>query len=220
MSSELPPADRRLTHRRAFLGTSMGALVALTSCAGSSKKIELTGTELDGRAAPDFTLTDQHGEVIRLSAMQGSPVALAFIFTTCPDVCPAIAAQFRAAWDELAPDLQKSVRFLGVTVDPETDTSDVLLAFGKRFELEETGVWHGLRGSRVELETVWQAYGIDVAGIDAEVGAHQGETHGQATIRHTDAIYLIDPQGKQRVFLRSSADPADLASDLRSLATE
>ncbi len=213
---------RRLqpTNRRAFLGMSLGALVTLASCGGASKKIELTGTELDGRAAPDFTLTDQHGATVRLSEMQGSAVALAFIFTTCPDVCPAIAAQLRAAWDELDPDIQESVRFLGVTVDPETDSPAVLLAFGERFALEETGAWHGLSGSRTELETIWQSYGIDVLGVNAEVDAHQGASHAQALIRHTDAIYLIDPKGKQRVFLRSSADPADLAADLRALITE
>ena len=59
-----------------------------------------------GEIAPDFTLTDQHGETVRLSDMQGAAVALAFIFTTCPDVCPAIAAQLRAAWDELEPALE------------------------------------------------------------------------------------------------------------------
>lgn len=215
-------AARRCTpsSRRAFLGLSLGALVTLTRCGGSAKSTDLSGTELDGKTSPDFSLTDQHGEVVRLADLKGKAVALSFIFTTCPDVCPAIAAQMRAAWDELDEETRQKVQFLGVTVDPETDNAEVLLEFGKRFDLEETGVWHGLRGSRAELETVWASYGIDVLEVQKEVDAHQGGAHAQATIRHTDAIYVIDPEGKQRALLRSSADPADLARDLEALVNE
>jgi cytochrome oxidase Cu insertion factor (SCO1/SenC/PrrC family) len=38
-----------------------------------------------------------------------------------------------------------------------------------------------------------------------------------STLAHTDAIYLIDPQGRERVLLRSDLDPAALARDLSLL---
>lgn len=211
-----PARWRQLCSRRAILGASGLGVLALAGCGGGSK-VELKGTKLDGDPAPDFVLTDQHGSVMRLSDQRGSALALAFIFTSCPDVCPAIAAQMRAAWDQLDANEQQSVRLLGVTVDPETDTPAMLLAFGERFELEATGVWHGLSGTRDELEQIWQAYGIDVTGVNAEVRAHQGGG-SMTTIRHTDAIYVIDPDQRLRAFLRSSADPADLAADLRTLS--
>ena len=43
--------------------------------------------------APDFTLFDPTGEPVKLSEHQGKVVLLAFVFTTCPGVCPLISRQ-------------------------------------------------------------------------------------------------------------------------------
>ena len=40
--------------------------------------------------------------------------------------------------------------------------------------------------------------------------------YGDAAM-HTDAIYLIDREGRQRALLRSDFDPAELTAALRSL---
>jgi cytochrome oxidase Cu insertion factor (SCO1/SenC/PrrC family) len=46
------------------------------------------------------------------------------------------------------------------------------------------------------------------AGYNAEAGGGFG---------HTDAIYLIDPEGRERVFMRSTADPEDVAHNFVAL---
>jgi protein SCO1/2 len=67
------------------------------------------------------------------------------------------------------------------------------------------GRWRYLVGSLGQLGPVWAAYGIAVQPGPA------------GTIRHTDVLYLIDRQGRQRVLLRPDFAPADLTDNLRSL---
>jgi protein SCO1 len=40
--------------------------------------------------APPFTLTSQDGAVVSLGSLQGKVVALTFIYTGCPDICPLL----------------------------------------------------------------------------------------------------------------------------------
>ena len=202
--------------RRSFLGLALAGPIFAAGCT-RSQTTKLSGTQLDGRLAPDFALTDQHGAAISLSDFRGNAVALAFIFTTCPDICPLIASQMRAAWDLLPADRRDRVTFMGVTVDPERDTPETLQAFSARYDLDAVPGWHALTGSRPELEAVWASYGIESTEIADEVERHINGAAGVASIRHTDAIYVIDGEGKQRAFLRSNVDPQDLANDLRAL---
>ena len=47
--------------------------------------------------APPFQLRDQHGRIVRLTALRGRPVVLAFMDSLCTSECPIEAAQFAAA---------------------------------------------------------------------------------------------------------------------------
>jgi protein SCO1/2 len=38
--------------------------------------------------APPFTLTSQDGKPVALAALRGKVVAVTFIYTGCPDICP------------------------------------------------------------------------------------------------------------------------------------
>lgn len=204
--------------RRRVLGGTLAATLLLAGCSRNGKP-KLSGTSLGGEIAPDFTLTDQNGTTVSLSSSRGKAVALSFIFTTCPDICPLIAAQMRAAYDLLPEDVRDTVAFLGVTVDPERDTPEALQSFGARYELDEVPGWHALWGSRPELEAVWASYGIEATEIAGEVNDHINGSGAVSKIRHTDAIYLIDRDGKEQALLRSSTDPTDLASDLKALVS-
>jgi protein SCO1/2 len=51
----------------------------------TSRQQLLGGASVNGRPpAPDFALTDQFGRVQQLSQLRGKPVALTFLYTTCP----------------------------------------------------------------------------------------------------------------------------------------
>jgi protein SCO1/2 len=167
----------------------------------------LFGTELAKNAAPDFTLTDGiTGKSLTLSSLRTNTVALAFLFTRCPDVCPLTAGQFRAAQRSLGEDASK-VTFVAVSVDPEGDTPAAVREFSVLHDLAQG--WHFLIGPRAQLEAVWVRYGI---GSFASSGAR--------AVEHNDAIYLIDGRGRERAILHSS-DPTNwLLDDLRALVRE
>lgn len=167
----------------------------------------LFGTELEKNAAPDFTLTDGvTGKSLTLSSMRGRTIALAFLFTRCPDVCPLTAGQLRAAQRSLGDDAAK-VELVAVSVDPEGDTPAAVREFSDLHDLRDR--WHYLIGPRAQLEAVWARYGI---GAFASSGAR--------AVEHNDAIYLIDARGRERALLHSS-DPMNwLLDDLRALIRE
>jgi protein SCO1/2 len=167
----------------------------------------LFGTELEKNAAPDFTLTDGlTGKSLTLSSLRRNAVALAFLYTRCPDVCPLTAGQFRAAQRSLGDGASK-VEFVAVSVDPEGDTPAAVREFSDLHDLSDR--WHYLIGPRAQLEAVWSLYGI---GSFASSGAR--------AVEHNDAIYLIDGRGRERAILHSS-DPTNwLLDDLRALIRE
>ena len=172
--------------------------LAFSACAPAT----LAGTDLGATDAPDFTLTDGvSGRAITLSAQRGQVVALTFLYTTCPDVCPLTATQFRAAQTNLQGDGSR-VTFIAVSVDPDRDTPAAVQEFSAAHGLATN--WHYLVGGRAQLSPVWAAYGI---GVQA----------GSTTVTHNDAVYLIDSRGRERVLLHSEDLATDLANDLRAL---
>ncbi len=71
-----------------------------------------------------------------------------------------------------------------------------------------TDYWHYLIGTQQQLAPVWSSYSIYAQ-------------EQQQNINHSMAIFVIDKQGRERVFLSSSDfSPAQLTADLRVLLKE
>ena len=179
-------------------------ILFITSCAGPAR---LSGTELAKDEAPDFTLTDAlNGRSVSLSSLRGSVVAMSFLYTRCPDVCPLTAAQFRAAQRALGGDADR-VRFVGVSVDPDGDTPAAVREFSRAHDLGAN--WHYLIGSREQLRQVWGLYGIGAFAAPTDAG-----------VSHNDAIYLIDARGREREIVHSDIALKDFVNDIRVLLQE
>lgn len=183
---------------------SLIALLLFISACGAAPA-RLSGTELSAEPAPDFTLTDaMSGNALTLSSLRGSVVAMAFLYTHCPDTCPITAAQFRAAQKQLGGDASR-VRFVAVSVDPDGDTPAAVRDFSAAHDLSTN--WHYLIGPRAQLQHVWGLYGV-------------GAFAQSKDISHNDAIYLIDAKGREREIVHSDTPVKDLVGDLRVLLAE
>ena len=103
-------------------------LVLLSSgCIGGSDNSIILGTEYkDPPLAPDFTLKNQDGELVKFSDYEGKVIVVAFIYTTCPDVCLIISANLDYVDDNLG-EYSEDVVILSVTIDPARDTVEHLV---------------------------------------------------------------------------------------------
>lgn len=199
--------------------------LGLVACGSSAPK--LTGTDLDKTPAPNFTLTDQRGQQVSLDQFRGKAVVLTFIYTHCPDVCPLIAEHLRATYAQLPAKTQQQVAMLAVTVDPARDNEAALEKFSKDHGLADNSAWHAMTGKPETLKQVWVDYHIDSSAMLSEMAVPMSGSHAtmatptpdpSGTVSHTDAIYLIDKDGKERVLVHSTTSPQDLANDLKALA--
>jgi protein SCO1 len=137
--------------------------------------------------APEFTLRDPSGKPVRLSDYQGRVVLLAFVFTTCPGVCPLISKQMSVLQERLKREglFGTKASLLSVTVDPETDTATVLTKYAKTYGADPAG-WRFLRETPEKIQPVLKAYDEWTKLLP------KGE------IDHPARVYLIDQRGDIR----------------------
>jgi protein SCO1 len=159
-------------------------------------------------AAPDFTLTSQDGAPATLRELRGKVVAVTFIYTSCPDVCPMLSDKLARVQDELGPDFGTKVAFLSITVDPEHDTPEVLKEYAELLDAD-LGGWTFLTGTQAAVREVARLYGVAVAkGADGQVD-------------HTLLTTLVDRRGIMRVqYLGYRFDPEEFRHDLLDLVNE
>ena len=166
------------------------------------KSTDVTGADY-GKA---LELTDHTGRPRRLEDFRGKAVVVFFGFTHCPDVCPTTLADLSQVMKSLGADADR-VQVLFVTVDPERDTPDVLAkyvgAFDPRF-----------------LALYGDAAATQRAAREFKVFYEKRKTAEGYSVDHSGQTYVIDAQGRLRLFVRPDRLGADLPDDLRTLLKE
>ncbi|HEV7214304.1 MAG TPA: SCO family protein [Chloroflexota bacterium] len=208
-----------------YVLVAAGVLIFIAGLAGllfslHTRSQQLNGPTISGNPpAPNFALTDQNGQPVQLAGLRGKVVALTFLYTNCPDVCPLIATKLGQADQQLGADSSK-VALLAVTVDPVHDTAAAVRAFDVEHQLQQAN-WHYLLGSVAQLTPVWKTYFV---GTDAAQVAGSPATKVSAPtpqlVNHTAIVYLIDRQGNLREALDANFTPQDFLHDVRVLAAQ
>ena len=159
-------------------------------------------------AINNFRLVDEHGAPFALENLSGRVVVVAFVYTSCPDVCPLITASLRQVQVGLNADERQQVHLLTITTDPEIDQPKVLLAYGKRYGADFAN-WSFLTGEPTMLKKVWQDFGVGV------------KRKGRGLIDHTPLTAIIDRKKLLRFgYVGPSPDPNAVLSDVRALLAE
>jgi len=226
----------------ALVGGLIGAALfgALALVPRPASKPEFDGTLMDPPlSAPDFVLTDQHGQLFQLSDVQGKVVVLTFLYTSCEDVCPFIGAKLRSA-TEILGGLANEVELVVVTTDPERDTPERATEYSRTLGMLDS--WRYLNGDPTELQAVWQGYFIGPQRSDeshAEVsietltdyGLLNGLTDqdiesalqtielygGGYDVGHSTPVWLIDKSGQILVLHGQDFLPSELVHDIQIL---
>lgn len=180
---------------------SLGLLAACDAGGPKFRSTDITGVDYGSRLA----LTDHHGKARRLEDFRGKAVVIFFGFTHCPDVCPTTLADMAQVVRQLGPEAER-VQVLFVTVDPERDTQEALAKYVPAFDPR----FLGLRGSLDATRAVAKEFKVYFE-------KRPGETPGAYSVDHSAQSYVIDPQGRLRLFVRHERIAEDLAPDLRTL---
>ena len=150
--------------------------------------------------APPFDLEDQTGAPVSLGALRGYTVVLTFLDPVCTTDCPIIAQELRVT-NTLLGGAAAKVRFVAIVANPVYRSVATVDAFDRQEGLDSQANWLFLTGSRSELESVWNTYGVTVE-----------STPAGGMVAHEDVVYVIDSRGSIRRIL--DADPG--ASDATS----
>ncbi len=134
---------------------------------------------------PPFQLTNQDSNPFGSEQLAGKIWIADFIFTTCRGPCPIISTRM----SELQKPLSKhDVHFVSITVDPATDTPEVLRAYADKLR-KEPFRWDFLTGP-VEAITSLSREGFKL-GIAEEQEAGSGPVHSTRFV-------LVDRRGTIR----------------------
>jgi len=182
----------------------IAAAMLLAACspeAPTFKGADITGASF-GR---ELALADHHGKARTLADFRGKAVVIFFGFTQCPDVCPTALSALAEAMRRLGPDAAR-VQVLFVTIDPERDTADLLSRYVPAFHPS----FLGLRGDAEATARVAKEFKVIYQKVP-------GQTPDTYTMDHSAGLYLLDPQGRLRVFESHGQGAEAIAHDLAQL---
>jgi protein SCO1 len=138
-----------------------------------------TVADIGGR----FTLTNHKGQSVSNADLKGTPYALFFGFTHCPDVCPTTLWELSELLKKLGPDADRLNIFF-VTVDPERDTVEALANYLSAFDPRIVG----LTGKPEQIEAMVKAYRAYSKKVPTNSGGY--------TMDHTAVVYLMSWDGR------------------------
>lgn len=130
-----------------------------------------------------FVLTTQTGAKLSDAELRGSPFAVFFGFTHCPEVCPTTLWEMSEGLKELGPDADR-LKVLFISVDSGRDTPETLARYMQSFDPRMVG----LTGTAEEVEKAVKAYKVYWAKVPTDDGDY--------TIDHTASVFLMDSKGE------------------------
>lgn len=163
--------------------------------------IDITGADYAGQ----LSLPDADGRLRTLADFKGKVVVVFFGYTQCPDVCPTTMAELAQVKKALGKDGER-VQGVFVTVDPERDTAAILKAYMASFDPS----FVALRGTPEQTTAAAKEFKVFFAKVP-------GKTEGSYTMDHTAGSYVLDANGKIRLFERYGSGAEALTTDIKAL---
>jgi protein SCO1 len=160
------------------------------------------------KPAPPLKLDNYTGKPVTLADYRGKAVVVTFIYDHCPDTCPLIVSNLRAAQNELG-DRAKDMQIIAVSVDPKGDTPKTVKKFLAEHQM--TGRMDYLIGSRPQLESVWAKWGIN--------SQSDPTRKNPDLVEHSAQLYGISASGKITTLYPADFKPQQIVHDVPQLAS-
>jgi protein SCO1/2 len=198
---------------------ALGALAGFAGCGSSSSSSTSSdpatsttasysgATANPPKPAPPLKLKNSLGQPVNIKDYRGKAVLVTFIYDHCPDICPLIVSNLRAAQNELGPEA-KNLQVIAVSVDPKGDTPKTVKKFLK--DRQMTGRMQYLIGSRPQLENVWHNWSI--------VSKSDPSRKDPDAVEHSALIYGISGTGEITTLYPANFKPQQIVHDVPKLA--
>ncbi len=118
-------------------------------------------SERGGSHFPNVELTTQYGKKVRFydDLIKGKVVAIDLIYTTCKYNCPLETARLVQLQKMLGDRMGKDVFFYSISIEPETDTPEVLKAYADKYHVGPG--WLFLTGKPADIKLLSHKLGLD-----------------------------------------------------------
>lgn len=159
---------------------------------------------------PDFELTNQDGQTITQEDVRGKIYVADFFFTSCQTICPKMTSQLKRVAKKI--EGYDDVVILSHTVDPETDTQEVLKTYAETNGIN-TQKWWFLTGDEFFIhEHGGQGYLLNV----------KKDSTAQGGFLHSSMLILVDKDQHIRGIYDGTvtAEVDQLMTDLDKLRNE
>jgi protein SCO1/2 len=172
---------------------------ALLPTAVVSGQATATPSSAPAHYIPNAALLTHEKRPVRFydDLVKGRTVVVNFMFTSCASICPQATRTLRNVQEVITASAASNVLMLSITVDPETDTPDVLARYAARHEVKPG--WLFLTGNRQEVDKVRRRFGAS-DNDDPDPSQHTGMV-----------IYGNEPLGQWRMI--NVTRPSDRIAD-------
>ena len=130
---------------------------------------------------PAFSFTDQSGNTITQSDLDGKVYVAGFFFSTCPGICPTIRSKLIKVQDTFAND--ENVKIVQHSIRPTTDTTEILQAYANKNGINNQQ-WYLLTGDKAEIYSLAKTFYFASEDL--------GNVQKNKDFLHTESLLLID----------------------------
>jgi protein SCO1 len=121
------------------------------------------------------------GKTVGLDVFRGQPVLVSLFYGRCPAACPLLIAQIKRIEKGLTAEARAGMRVLLVSMDPKSDTPEVLAALTEAHRLD--GRWRLTRTDDAKVQEIAAVLGVRYRKLKS------GE------INHSTVVTVLDAAG-------------------------
>lgn len=168
-------------------------LLSLVLVAGNAMAGDLPDTSV---YQLNSTWKTQTAKTVSITELAGRTQIMAFVYTYCEHTCPIIVAKLQSIDAALPADLKAQTHITLVSLDPNRDTPEVLQAYMKKHELDESR-WTMLSGDKDSVQEL------------AAVLGTRYRPMGQDDIAHSNTLTILNQSGEMVYQSKGISEPVD-----------
>lgn len=161
--------------------------------------------EAPGNAAakyfPNLVLLTQDNKPVRFyqDLLKDKIVMVNFMFTTCTSICPPMTANLAKVQKLLGEHVGKEIVMISISVDPTTDTPQVLKTYAEKFKAQPG--WYFLTGEKKNID--WVLY---------KLGGYVEEKN-----QHSSVLIIGNEATGEWMKMLALSNPSEIASAVTKL---